>query len=161
MSDRTSLVVAFVACGVASACASRSGAPASGPAAAAASVIPASFVGSFVDDYDNRYTITASEWRQLPRSKHHIVRVDVAGQYIIARNDSTNRTAPNKWMRIDWVALEGMPPYTWGYCYSTWKAESEAEAAAVRVANRGTPRSGCNGYPFTRMKVAPPPAPAR
>lgn len=132
--------------------------PASGVSMAGAtpSALPATLVGTFVDDYDNRYTITPTEWRQLPRSRHHIVRVDGAGQYLIARNDSANRTAPNKWMRIDWVALEGMAPYTWGYCYSTWNAATEGEAASVRVADRRTPRDGCNGYPFTRMKPAPP-----
>ena len=50
--------------------------------------------------------------------------------------------------------LEGMPPYRWGYCYSTWTAASAAVAETVSVARRDTPRTGCNGFPFSRMKPA-------
>jgi hypothetical protein len=160
MLDQRRLALALVSCIIAGACASRRVTPAL-PVGASATVLPASLVGEFVDDYDNRYAITPQEWRQLPRSRHHIVRVDAAGQYLIARNDSSNRTAPNKWMRIDWVALDGMAPYTWGYCYSTWQALTQAEADTVHVARRDTPRTGCNGYPFTRMRPAPPREPRR
>lgn len=117
--------------------------------------VPASLQGEFVDDYANRYTIGAREWLQLPASRHHVVRMDAAGQYLIARNDSSNGTAPGKWMRIDWVALEGMPPYEWGFCYSAWQAPTKAAADSVRVARRETPRTGCNGHPFTRMRRVP------
>jgi hypothetical protein len=155
MLDPRLLALALLPWVIAGACAPRRVTPVA-PAGASATVLPVSLIGDFVDDYDYRYTITAQEWRQLPRSRHHIVRVDAAGQYLVARNDSSNRTAPNKWMRIDWVALEGMAPYTWGYCYSTWQAPTEAAAETVKVVRRDTPRTGCNGYPFTRMRPAPP-----
>lgn len=49
-----------------------------------------------------------------------------------------------------------MAPYTWGYCYSAYNAPSAAVAETVSVANRAIPRTGCNGYPFSRMRALDP-----
>ena len=81
-----------------------------------------------------------------------MVRWDAAGQYLIARNDSTNSHAPGKWTRIDWVELPGMAPYTWAFCLTAYDAPTQAAAEATPPAVRETPRTGCGGYPFSRMR---------
>ncbi len=113
---------------------------------------PAFLLGGFADDYGVQYEITPTEWAQLPRARYRIVRWDAAGQFAIAQNDPTNPGDGGLWTRIDWVALPGMEPFTWGFCYSAYKAPSAAAAESVTVANRATPRTGCNGFPFSRMR---------
>jgi hypothetical protein len=75
-----------------------------------------------------------------------------ARQYLIAQNDSANASAPGLWTRIDWVTLADMAPYNWAFCLSAYEAPTRAAAEAVTIANRETPRTGCNGYPFSRMR---------
>ncbi len=115
---------------------------------------PPIMLGAFEDDYRGRYTISATTWDHGTRSRYHIVRWDVPGQFLIARNDSANPGDKGRWTRIDWLPLGGMPPYTWAYCYSAYNAPSAAVAEAVSVAKRATPRTGCNGFPFSRMRPA-------
>jgi hypothetical protein len=73
-------------------------------------------------------------------------------QYLIARNDTANSFAPGKWTRIDWMKFEGMAPYTWGFCLTAFEAPTADSAAATAPADRETPRTGCNGYPFSRLR---------
>lgn len=75
-----------------------------------------------------------------------------ARRYLIAWNDSSNATAPGLWTRIDWIPLSGMPPYAWAFCLSAYEAPSRAAAEATAIARPDTPRTGCNGYPFSRMR---------
>ncbi len=114
--------------------------------------VPALLVGAFTDDYGNRYEISRTEWFQHPGARYHIVRWDGPGQFAIARNDSGNPSDGGLWTRIDWLELQGMPPYTWGFCYSAYNAPSAAVAETVSTANRRAPRTGCNGFPFSRMR---------
>ena len=116
---------------------------------------PTELLGEFLDDYGARYRITQTEWTQLPRGRYHILQWNVAGKYLIARNDSTNASDAGLFTRIDWVDLPGIPPYRWGFCYSAYRAPSAAVAETVSVARRETPRTGCNGFPFSRMKRPP------
>lgn len=114
-------------------------------------------LGRFEDDYGNRFVITPDSWRQLPRSEYHIVHWRSDLQYLIARNDARNSAAAGRWTRIDWMRFSGMPPYTWGFCLSAYQAPSAAAAESTLVARRETPRTGCNGFPFSRMKRIVPP----
>ncbi len=107
-------------------------------------------LGAFVDDYDNAFTITPETWTQDPHGRFHIVRWD--GQTLIAQNDTANTHAPGLWTRIDWVRLDGMAPYTWAFCLTAYEAPTRAAAEATPPADRATPRTGCNGYPFSRMR---------
>jgi hypothetical protein len=109
-------------------------------------------VGSFADDYGNTYEITPQRWVQQPHGVFHLVEADPAGRSILARNDTANTHAPGLWTRIDWVPLNGMAPYTWAFCLSAYDAPSEAAARSAPVADRAAPRTGCNGYPFSRMR---------
>lgn len=109
-------------------------------------------LGNFQDDYGNRFTITPTDWLHRPRSRYHIVKWDVAKQYAIAQNDSSNPGQPRRWTRLDWMELPGMPPYEWGFCLTAYDAASAADAEATPAARRETPKTGCNGFPFSRMR---------
>ncbi|MGQ0639824.1 MAG: hypothetical protein ACT4P6_03490 [Gemmatimonadaceae bacterium] len=117
---------------------------------------PALLLGTFVDDYGSTHTITAREWRQQPRARYRIVRWNVTERYLLAQNDSANPSAAGLWTRIDWMEFAGMPPFHWGFCFSAYRAPSLAVAETVSVARRNTPRTGCDGYPFSRMRRAAP-----
>jgi hypothetical protein len=130
------------------ACAS-SAPPSPAPAAAAA---PPLVLGAFVDDYGNRFLITASEWTQLPHGRFHVREWHPADRFLVAENDSANAADGGRWTRIDWMPLEGMEPWTWAFCLSSFDAPSAAAARSVTIARRDTPRTGCNGYPFSRMR---------
>jgi hypothetical protein len=118
-------------------------------------------IGSFVDDYTASHLVSATEWRHGTRARYHIVKWNVDGQYLIARNDSANPSDADLWTRIDWMRLDDMAPWTWGYCMSAYRAPSADSAESTRVANRATPRTGCNGFPFTRMRSTSLSAPRR
>jgi hypothetical protein len=115
---------------------------------------PPVIVGEFVDDYGARHTVSASMWQQHPRNRFHILRWNPAGRYLIARNDSANAAERGLWTRIDWVELAGMPPFSVAFCFSAYRAPSAAAAESVTVAKPDTPRTGCNGFPYTRLKRA-------
>ncbi len=120
---------------------------------------PTGLLGGFHDDYGIQYAITPSRWHQKPSRVYHIVHWDSAGQSLIARNDDSNPSDGGKWTRIDWTQLDGMSPYTWAYCLTVYAAESRDEAEAAEPAQRATPRTGCNGFPFSRMRrTASPPS---
>ena len=109
-------------------------------------------LGEFLDDYGERHSISASEWVQAVHSRYRIVRWAPREHFLIAQNDSANTSAANQWTRIDWIRLEAMPPYTWAFCFSAYAAPTAAAAESTHVAKPDTPRTGCNGHPFTRMK---------
>jgi hypothetical protein len=123
---------------------------------AASSPPPATLLGEFVDDYNIRYRITPAEWTQLPRARYHVVKWTPDATYLVARNDSGNPSEPGLWTRIDWVPLTGMPPYEWAFCMSAYKASSAAVAETSSVAKKATPRTGCGGHPFSRMRRVSP-----
>ena len=100
--------------------------PMRAPSNAERAAPPAMLLGRFVDDYGERYAIDATTWTQRPHGRLHVVRWNAAEQYLIARNESANRYAPGRWTRIDWVS--------------------------TTAARRATPRTGCNVYPFSRMR---------
>ena len=103
------------------------------------------------------WTTTASPTRSRPRRGRSGRAAGSAssrwdGQTLIAQNDSANAYAPGLWTRIDWVRLDGMAPYTWAFCLTAYDAPTRAAAEATPPADRATPRTGCNGYPFSRMR---------
>jgi hypothetical protein len=113
---------------------------------------PAFVVGSFQDDYQNQFEISASAWVQMPHGRFRITKWVPEHSYLIAQNDSADRHAPGLWTRIDWVKLDGMAPWEWAFCLSAYEAPTADSAEATKVARPDTPRTGCNGYPYSRMK---------
>ncbi|QNN71039.1 hypothetical protein [Thermomonas carbonis] len=113
---------------------------------------PATMLGDFVDDYGIGHRVTEGEWLQRPDTRYRVVAWHPEAQFLIARNDAGNRSDAAKWTRIDWVALPGMPPYEWAFCLSAWDAPTQADAERADIARRDTPKTGCNGYPFSRMR---------
>ena len=115
---------------------------------------PSAILGRFVDDYGNAFVVTASRFDQLPRGRFHIVEWNPALRYFIARNDAANPSDAGRWTRVDWMSFDGMSPYTWGFCLTAYRAQSQQAARATASPNRASPRTGCNGFPFSRMKPA-------
>ncbi len=114
--------------------------------------VPAIFKGDFKDDYDIRYTISDSLWLQYPAAKYHILKWNTREEYIIARNDSKNPSEKDLYTRIDYMLLNNMGKWTWGFCLTVYDATSETSAERSNPADRQNPKKGCNGFPFSRMR---------
>ncbi len=122
------------------------------PAKAASTSIPALMEGNFSDDYDIAYTINDTLWTQLPNTKYHIIACDTAAKYILLRNDDGNTSEGGLFTRIDFMYFTNMGSFHWGFCLTVYDAATVEEAKTKAVADRQHPKSGCNGYPFSRMK---------
>lgn len=116
--------------------------------------IPAILPAIFSDDYDIKYAISDTLWVQYPSSRYHVLRWDKGKQYIMAKNDAQNKSDAGLYTRIDYMKLTGMEPYTWGFCLSIYNAVSDSIAEfGPNKTDRLNPRKGCNGFPFSRMKI--------
>jgi len=122
------------------------------PSQSDAPAIPLALMGAFVDDYGIRYVVSEESWRQGEYASHEIVEWNVQERFLIARNDAENRTEASLWTRIDWVLLASGTDFEWAFCYAVYDAESAAAARAGASSDRDHPRSGCNGFPFSRMR---------
>lgn len=119
--------------------------------------VPQFLTGEFVDDYGIEYSISAQEWLQHPATRYRIV-AWLPGERILVQSDSGSSGGPGLWTRIDWVRLEDAGTgYVWAYCYAAYDARSREEVVAAPPAQQDSPRIGCNGYPFSRMKRTAPP----
>jgi hypothetical protein len=153
---RTLLLLTGVA--LSASCASRR-APAASDATLASSPVaddpPAMLLGTFRDDYGGRYTITRDRLTHGERSVYRIVEWHIAEQFLIAQNAETNPAQGGLWTRIDWLPFGDQGPFMWGYCFTVYDAPTRDAARAARPADRGSPRTGCNGFPFSRMQRVP------
>jgi Xaa-Pro aminopeptidase len=113
---------------------------------------PPALLGRFMDDYGNSFRVSPEIFEQLPRGRFRIVEWHAREQYFIAQNDSTNPGDAGLWTRIDWMPLDGMPPYVWGFCMTAYRAATAEAARATPAADRSAPRVGCGGYPFSRLR---------
>jgi hypothetical protein len=118
------------------------------------SVAAAEVLGRFNDDYGNAFRVTATLFQQLPNGRFHIVEWHATEHFFVARNDAGNRSDAGLWTRIDWMPFSDMAPYTWGFCMTAYRAATQEAARATPPPNRATPRTGCNGHPFSRMRPA-------
>jgi hypothetical protein len=116
----------------------------------------ANLLGNFRDDYGSAYSISPGLWFQAPRSRYQIVAWHPEQHYLVAQNDRNNPSGGGLWTRIDWIVLRDMAPYTWAFCLSAYEAPSREAADSSSVARPDTPKTGCNGFPFTRMRAAQP-----
>jgi hypothetical protein len=116
---------------------------------------PAAILGAFTDDYEGRYTISPTLWTHGSRARYHILKWNVAEQYAIARNDDNNPGEMGLFSRFDWMPLD-MAPFTWAFCMTAFKAPSADSAERTIPAKRESPRTGCGGFPFSRMKPTAP-----
>lgn len=121
-----------------------------------AGAFPSALSGAFVDDYGVRYTVGPDVWLHGDAARYHIIDSDVANRFIIAQNDEGNPGQAGLWTRIDWVLLDPSSEFGWGYCYAVYDAASPDAARAAADSDRDTPRTGCNDFPFTRMRRVDP-----
>lgn len=108
--------------------------------------------GQFVDDYGNEFAISDSLFAQRPHGRFEIVEWHTSEQFVVAHNALTNASDPGLWTRIDWMLLPGMAPYTWGFCLTAYRAPTRDAARATAAPDRAHPRTGCNGFPISRMR---------
>lgn len=113
---------------------------------------PATLLGRWIDDYGNTFAITRDTWAQAPHGMYDIVEWLTGDRALIARRGPTPTDARTIWLRIDWMALDQMPPWEWGFCLTAWEAPTREAAQLTKPADRTTPRTGCGGHPFSRMK---------
>ena len=118
---------------------------------------PGWMIGDFEDDYGNRFRVGADKWIQYPGSEFEVDTWVTSQRFLIARNAAANESASGLWTRIDWVELAGMAPYRWAFCFTAYRAASRTDAINTPAARTTSPRDGCSGYPFSRMKPAGPP----
>jgi len=116
---------------------------------------PRDLIGTWADDYGSRHAVSDSLWAHDGANRYEILRWDSAGSFAIARNAASNPTDAGRFTRIDWIRFEGMAPWQWGFCLTTWNAPTADSAARTTPARRDTPRTGCGGFPFTRLKPEP------
>lgn len=114
--------------------------------------IPKYLIGQFQDDYNIAYKLTQNEFTLQPKTRFHIIEWNTGEQYFIAKNDSLNAYDENLYSRIDWMKFDNMEPFIWGFCLSAYNAPSADSAKTIQIADRSNPKTGCNGYPFSRMK---------
>ena len=119
---------------------------------AAPDSIPPLLLGGFEDDYGEKYSVTQSEWSGPGGAVMQIVKWANDSRFLVVRNDPNDPNYGGMWTRIDWMELEGMPPYEWAYCFTVYDATSMDAAEDATPADRATPRTGCGGFPFSRMK---------
>ncbi len=84
--------------------------------------------------------------------KFHIIKWNPEKQYLVAKNDSANKTDANKYTRIDYMTFTEMDPWMWGFCLTVYDAATDEIAENTAYVDRQNPKKGCNGYPFSRMK---------
>ena len=124
---------------------------------------PPWMLGTFEDDYGNRYEISEDRWVQEPDVVYEVERWTGSKSFVVARNADDNASDPGLWTRIDWVELDasstaegseasGDDEWAWGFCLSTWNAGTFSQARATETADRSQPRTGCGGFPFSRMR---------
>lgn len=114
---------------------------------------PSFMKGSFQDDYGIEFEISDDLFFQKPSSRYHVLKWNMDQQYLLAQNDANNPYDINLFTRIDWMKFEDMEPYTWGFCISAYMETSLEAAEAVRLVDRTSPKTGCNGLPFSRMRL--------
>ncbi|HEY5773271.1 MAG TPA: hypothetical protein VIS75_11605 [Chitinophagaceae bacterium] len=114
--------------------------------------LPAFLKGTFGDDYGITYTINDTLFIQHPDAKYHIIDFDTTEQYLLIKNDNANKTGGGLFTRIDYLNLMGMEPWRWGFCLTIYDASTLEKAKAAIAADRKNPKTGCMGFPFSRMK---------
>ena len=110
-------------------------------------VAPSFLLGDFTDDYGIKYSITDTSWIQYPDFEISIVTIDTAEMYVLGYN-----VMDSSYTKIDYMPFQNQGEYTWGYCYTTYEQKDQSDALSAANANRATPKTGCNGFPFSRMK---------
>ena len=110
------------------------------------------YLGQFVDDYGIEYEIKNDLWIQQPNVKYNVVEWNEKEKYILAKNDKGNPSEKNLYTRIDLTNFENMGDFKWGFCLTKYDASSLVEAKNWAAADKVNAKTGCNGFPFSRMK---------
>ena len=104
----------------------------------------------------NSNSIRPDQWLQHPDARYHLREWHVGEEFVVAQNDPSNPSDGTLWTRIDWTPLGDPGEYQWAFCYAVYRATTREEAAISVPTQRDTPRTGCHGFPFSRMKRVDP-----
>lgn len=115
-------------------------------------ILPEWMKGEFTDDYEIGYTINDSMFIMKNAAIYHIIDYNPAAAYILAQNDSGNKSDKGLFTRIDFMTLSNMQSFKWAYCFQVYNAISKEAAIQAARADTLNPKKGCNGYPFSRMR---------
>ena len=111
-----------------------------------------SMMGAWKDDYDISYIIEENTWKLGSDITFHIIEWNQEKQFLIVKNDESNAYNAGMYSRIDYLILNDMDPYTWAYCLTAYDKPTEDLARSTPQADVQNPKTGCNGFPFSRMK---------
>ena len=115
-------------------------------------LIPDFITGDFEDDYGITYSISDSVFEMGDHTKIYILDWDLEEQFFVGQNDSSNIYDPLLYSRIDWMKFEQTGEFEWGFCMSAYNETTFDSTKSVESVNREAPKTGCNGYPFSRMR---------
>jgi len=108
--------------------------------------------GTWSDDYEINYMIKDQTWKMGNEITFHILEWDESNQFVIVENDKSNAYNAGQYSRIDYIFLKDMKPYQWAFCLTAYDKETASDARNTAAADGNNPKSGCNGFPFSRMK---------
>ncbi len=114
--------------------------------------VPDYLSGTFEDDYGITYSISDSLFAMGDHTRIYIKEWNFEEQFFVGQNDSSNIYDPLLYSRVDWMEFENMNEFEWGFCMSAYNEPTLDSARVINTVNRETPRTGCSGYPFSRMK---------
>jgi hypothetical protein len=108
--------------------------------------------GTWSDDYEINYKIDDQTWEMGSEITFHVIEWNDNENYIIVENDKSNAFNAGQYSRIDYIFLNDMKSYEWAFCLTAYDKATEGDARNTSAADGENPKSGCNGFPFSRMK---------
>lgn len=108
--------------------------------------------GTWLDDYEINYKIEDQTWEMGSEIIFHVLEWNEDKNFIIVKNDEGNAYNADQYSRIDYILFNDMKPYEWGFCLTAYDQKTADDARNTPPANGKNPKSGCNGFPFSRMK---------
>ncbi|NNF34237.1 MAG: hypothetical protein HKN68_09015 [Saprospiraceae bacterium] len=109
-------------------------------------------IGTWADDYEINYKIDDHLWKMGSEITFHVIEWNRNKNFIIVENDSNNAYNAGQYSRIDYIILDNMKPYEWAFCLTAYDKDTAIDARNTPAADGENPKSGCNGFPFSRMK---------
>lgn len=123
-----------------------------GCSATGVTTAPLALRGVFLDDYGTVHQIDDTSWVQGGTTRYRVESWHAKPHFLLTRLVSEDAGVSERFVRFDWVDLPQGSEWRWAFCIMVWDAPTRERALEVPPADRSNPRSGCNNYPFTRMR---------
>lgn len=109
----------------------------------------ADFSGDYEDDFGYTFSLNSYRWTNGSGSFFSISQYDEQLGWIVAQNDSSNSWSPNLWSKFDLTSDTDGEMY---FCQSTYDAMDEQTALDALSAATDNLTTGCNGFPWSKMR---------